>query len=97
MQVRLSSVLALTFCCLYLSVADRLRTLIRDWYDAFRSVLEKNAREARNIHRQQKGLLPQGNEEGERPQARRDEEEERPQALPSIKGDLSLSLSLYEK
>lgn len=68
---------------MFASVADRLRTLIRDWYESYRKALEKDAREARNIHRQQKGVQPSAQqEEGERP----------PHELPSIDGDLSLSL-----
>jgi hypothetical protein len=35
------------------SVADRLRTPIRDWYEGYRTSLERSVREARNVSRQQ--------------------------------------------
>lgn len=68
------------------SVSDRLRTPIRDWYETLRNGLEKAAREARSVHRQQ-ARAPAPELLAEAPDAAEGEDapEER-SGLPSIAG-----------
>lgn len=42
------------------SVSERLRTPLSDWYETWRKTLEREAREARNVHRQALAVEPAG-------------------------------------